>query len=580
MTGLLSPQTIDRFMKRNLLKLLVCQGALLLCQTEVNAQITLLKDYKNNTSATIGTYQGVTVREAGFSALRYIPGTDGKEFWTCSDRGPNVDATSANPLGCTPTYDKIFPFPNYTPKIHRIRINGDSIQILRTIAIKSPNGIAVTGKMNPTGLGSTSTELVSTDTVLDCANFNLKTSAKDTFGIDCEAICVDKNGYFWLAEEGGPTIWKLDQNGKLMKRYTPYANLGGAQAVDIAMDTVFKYRKNNRGFENMTIAPNGKIYALIQSPLLYPDQTTGENTRIHRLLELDPNTGVMRQLVYLNDGIIGASGSNQIRLRDWKIGDITAINDSTFLVLEAAARGTTDIKRMYKININGATTVTSGFVYGGLSLEALVDSTGLAGKGIAAVKKTLVMDLLANSWPSAYDKAEGLAVIDDSTIAICNDNDYGITSAPANGIITATGTLSHLVTFRLSGANKLTNYVPLNLNYDQGRSGISSSQAPYLTPMISGAWYKSIITTTDVVGGYMMAGIPDGLGAFDNGNGTFTLVCNHEIATPSGVVRAHGSTSAFVSKWIVNKSDLSVVSGQDLMQKLIYKTGMLKRGSM
>jgi len=87
---------------------------------------------------------------------------------------------------------------------------------LRSITIRRPNNTAVTGIMNPTGLGSTSVELASTDTVLNCLNFNAKVANKDTFGIDCEAICVDKDGYFWLAEEGGPTIWKLDQNGKVI----------------------------------------------------------------------------------------------------------------------------------------------------------------------------------------------------------------------------------------------------------------------------------------------------------------------------------------------------------------------------
>ncbi len=108
--------------------------------------------------------------------------------------------------------------------------------------------------------------------------------------------------------------------------------------------------KNNRGFEGIAIAPGGKIYAFIQSPLLYPNRTVGEATRIHRILEINPADNSTRMLAYLNDGIIG-TGSNQIRLRDWKIGDMAAINDTTFLVLEAAARGTTDIKRVYLINI-------------------------------------------------------------------------------------------------------------------------------------------------------------------------------------------------------------------------------------
>lgn len=418
--------------------------------------ISKLQDYQNYTSAAIGTFQGINYKEAGFSSLFPISNTNGTEFWTCSDRGVNIDCANANTASCRPTYDKMYAFPTYSPKIHRIRIAGDSIQILQTITIKRPNGTGATGIINPTGLGSTATEIASTDTVLNCADFSLKTTPKDTFGIDPEGLVVDKLGNFWLCEEGGATIWKLNQNGVLLNRYTPYAHLAGKQAVDIQIDSVFKYRKNNRGFEGISIAPNGKIYAMIQSGIQYPTATIGDNTRIHRILEIDPATNNQRMLVYLNDGIIG-TGSNQIRLRDWKIGDMAAVNDSTFLVLEAAARGTSDIKRLYQININQATAVHSG-LYGSLTLEGLVDSTGLANNGIKPVTKTLVMDLLASGWPAALDKAEGLAIINDSTIAIGNDNDFGQTSPLANGIATATGNLSHLITYRMSGAKKLANY--------------------------------------------------------------------------------------------------------------------------
>jgi hypothetical protein len=63
-----------------------------------------------------------------------------------------------------------------------------------------------------------------------------------------------------------------------------------------------------------------------------------------------------------------------------------------------------------------------------------------------------------------------------------------------------------------------------------------------------------------------MAGIPDGLGAFDNGDGTFTVLMNHEIPDTAGVARAHGGSGAFVSKWVIRNDDLGVVSGQDLIQ--------------
>lgn len=538
-----------------------------------NSQIVKLKDYSNSNSAAIGTYLGVSFREAGFSGLFPIAGTNGTEFWTCSDRGVNVDCANANPSTCRPTYDKLYSFPTYAPKIHRIRIIGSEVQILQTITIKRPNGTGASGIINPTGFGSTSAEVATTDTVLNCANFNLKTYPKDTFGIDPEGILVDKEGNFWLCEEGGATIWKLNKNGVLIARFTPYANLPGAQSVDIQIDTVFKFRKNNRGFEGITIAPNGKIYAIIQSPMQFPTSTVGDATRVHRILEIDPATNQQRMLVYLNDGIIGTS-SNQIRLRDWKIGDMAAINDSTFLVLEAAARGTTDIKRLYQININQATSVNSG-LYGGLTLEALVDSAGLAAKGIKTVTKTLVMDLLANGWPAVLDKAEGLAIINDSTIAICNDNDFGQTCPNADGIPIATTNTSHVITYGLQGNNKLKNYKALSLNINQGITGKNSSQVPYIASDNKEVELTSILTVGDVAdNNYQMIGIPDGLGSYDNGNGTFTLVMNHELGNTVGGIRAHGSKGAFVSKWVIDKNDLSVIKGEDLIKKVnIWQNG-------
>ena len=114
-------------------------------------------------------------------------------------------------------------------------------------------------------------------------------------------------------------------------------------------------------------------------------------------------------------------------------------------------------------------------------------------------------------------------------------------------------------------------------------SGPSSSQTPYLVPVQSNVEIKSILTVGDAPAGstYRLVGIPDGLGAFDNEDGTFTLLMNHELSG-TGLVRAHGANGAFISKWVINKEDLSVVSGQDLIQTVMLwdkTTGQYQAGT-
>ena len=102
-------------------------------------------------------------------------------------------------------------------------------------------------------------------------------------------------------------------------------------------------------------------------------------------------------------------------------------------------------------------------------------------------------------------------------------------------------------------------------------TGPSSSQSPYILRSQPGVVVKSIFTVGDSVNlkpdftPYRMVGIPDGLGAFDNGDGTFTLLMNHELPNTVGTSRAHGNIGAFVSQWTINKSDLTVVAVKDFI---------------
>jgi hypothetical protein len=112
-------------------------------------------------------------------------------------------------------------------------------------------------------------------------------------------------------------------------------------------------------------------------------------------------------------------------------------------------------------------------------------------------------------------------------------------------------------------------------------TGPSSSESPYLVPSVPGVVTRSILTVGDSVNAkpdgvtpYRMVGIPDGLGAFDNGDGTFTVLMNHELSSSAGVVRAHGARGSFVSRWTIRSSDLTVLQGEDLIDTLFtWNTG-------
>ncbi len=113
--------------------------------------------------------------------------------------------------------------------------------------------------------------------------------------------------------------------------------------------------------------------------------------------------------------------------------------------------------------------------------------------------------------------------------------------------------------------------------------GPSTASTPYAVPMKPFIETTSIATVDNTgaipddlftrigtgVQDYGMVGIPDGLGAYDNGNGTFTVLMNHEIQATAGIVRAHGSIGSFVSQWVINKNTLAVTGAKDLITSVV-----------
>lgn len=90
----------------------------------------------------------------------------------------------------------------------------------------------------------------------------------------------------------------------------------------------------------------------------------------------------------------------------------------------------------------------------------------------------------------------------------------------------------------------------------------------WLKPFDSAWTVKPLMNVGEHIGdnGYRMVGIPDGLGALDNGDGTLSIYMNHEIGKDQGKNRLHHGHGAFVSHWILDISTLRITAGQDLIK--------------
>lgn len=105
---------------------------------------------------------------------------------------------------------------------------------------------------------------------------------------------------------------------------------------------------------------------------------------------------------------------------------------------------------------------------------------------------------------------------------------------------------------QLTGPSTLQSSYMLPSNPSSGVRVISIASNGNGTGGLAAESYQRLdFSNNPIAGGYQLAGIPDGMGAFDNGDGTFTVVMNHELGANVGAQRAHGSRGAFVSQWIV-----------------------------
>jgi hypothetical protein len=360
------------------------------------------------------TVGNVNVSNGGFGSSLAADPNDPGVFYMLADRGPNVVGAVANTI--------LFATPAYAPQIGKFRLRNGLMTLEAVIELKNSAGVKLTGLPNPINQGGTG------ETAFDAVGNPLGTSAE---GIDSEGLAVAADGSFWVSDEYGPHIVHFDATGRTIERINPFGSGTGGRRIPL----VFATRRPNRGMEGLTLTPDGRtLVGMMQFPLYNPSAAAVANSLVTRILTFDIATGATKQFVYLIERANLQANS-----------EICAITNTTFLVLErdgefgTSANQNTIFKRVYKIDLAGATDVSdpangaNGRRYGGLTVEELKTAAALQTNGIVPVTKSLVLDIALETSPVyPHDKAEGLALISPTILAVSNDDDFGVTVSPTN----------------------------------------------------------------------------------------------------------------------------------------------------
>lgn len=372
------------------------------------------------------TPAGQEILLGGFSGLFFEgkTATGNLQFITHTDRGPNAEPTDLLPD--VPGNERPFPLSDFQPRLIRFELNSSTgkISITEQIGLSRTDGTPLTGLPN---LQSGAAGTAYTDEVP--VDLNGKRLDNDPLGGDFEGIVVASNGTFWLVDEYRPAIYHFDAQGKLIERFIPKGEpTANGNFGTPALPEVYAQRRINRGFEAVALEGN-KLYAFIQSALDNPDtpnDATSRASRNLRILEFDVvSKQVTGEYLYILDDI-SASGNAKTD----KIGDAVSLGNGKFLVVERDDRsGANSNKLIYEIDLKGATNISD--TTSDKTIEQL-SPTELITLGLNPVEKRLVTNAAAIGY-TGVEKLEGLALIDKNTIALLNDNDFGVGGAGAKG---------------------------------------------------------------------------------------------------------------------------------------------------
>ncbi|MET9408019.1 esterase-like activity of phytase family protein [Streptomyces sp. NPDC002935] len=352
---------------------------------------------------TVDNDRGVDL--GGIGSDLYPAGRKG-EFWTVTDRGPNgqikVDGKKR----------RTFPVAGFDPAIVKIRVCGDTVTVLDAIPITTSSGKPVTGLSNQAGRDEAP------------YSYDAQTPlAYNPNGLDTEGIVRAKDGSFWLVDEYGPSLIHVSARGKVLTRYVPkgLGLTGTDYPVVEALPSVLLHRKTNRGLEGLAQLPDGDLVMALQSPLSLPDATAGDTSRTTRLLRFSPKKrAVTAEYAYRFDpvNVVDPSEDDPSEL---KISSVVAVGRDRLLVEERTDKAA----HLQTVRLTRSADILGGPFDSDTTSPSLEQLDDPASAGVPVLGKRLVVDL--GTVAGVPSKIEGVARVDHDTLALINDNDFGMT---------------------------------------------------------------------------------------------------------------------------------------------------------
>ncbi len=252
--------------------------------------------------------------------------------------------------------------------------------------------------------------------------------------IDPEGLAAGADGHFFISEEYMPSVREFDADGNFVRRFdtpeecVPRTKSGVDFATDVGND-VSAGRQPNRGFEGLSLLPDGRLAAALQCGLA---QDGGRNAGFTKLYIFDAATGkatAAYRVPFAATDELNASSpeGKEIKPKHLVICALTALPDGRLLALERENFGADGAQKHDPARYKAVAVLDLARAENTLGRD---DAAAAAPVGRTLLFNLAALDTAAAGLPREEipTKWEGLAIAgiegDRLRVLLSSDNDF------------------------------------------------------------------------------------------------------------------------------------------------------------